>query len=49
MVRTSPSNEEGIGLIPGQEAMILYNAEPKHTHTHKQKQCKKFSKDKKQI
>ena len=34
MVRTSPSNAEGTGLIPGQRAMILYSAEPKHTHTH---------------
>ena len=34
MVRTSPSNAEGIGLIPGQEALSLSNAEPKHTHTH---------------
>ena len=49
MVRTSPSNTESTGSIPGQRAMILHSAEPKHTHTHtKQKQCcKKFNKDKK--
>ena len=49
MVRTSLSNAESTGLIPGQRAMILHSTEPKHTHTHtKQKQCcKKFNKDKK--
>ena len=45
VVKTWPSNAEGVGLIPGQGAKIPHASEPKKTK-HKAKQyCNKLNKD----
>ena len=46
MVKTSPSNAGGAGLIPGQGAKTLHDSWPKKTKTYKQEQyCNKFNKN----
>ena len=45
VVKNSPSNAEGVGLIPGEGAGIPYASKPK-TQSVKEKQCcSKFNKD----
>ena len=55
VVRTSPSNAGGVGLIPGGRAKIPHASQPKKKRKEKnqnikQKQyCKKFNKDLKKM
>ena len=45
MVRTSPSNAEGAGSIPGQEAKILHASWPKNQNIKQKQYCNEFNKD----
>ena len=45
MVKTSPSNVEGSGLIPGQEAKSPHASGPKNQNTKQKQYCNKFSKN----
>ena len=45
MVRTSPSNAEGAGSIPGQEAKILHASWPKNQNIKHKQYCNEFNKD----
>ena len=44
MVKTSPSDAGGVGLIPCQEAKIPHASQPKNQNM-KQKHCNKFNQD----
>ena len=43
VVKTSPSNAGGVGLIPGQEAKIPYALWPKKQNIKQKQYCKKNS------
>ena len=45
MVKTSPSNAEGAGSIPGQEAKIPHASQPKNQNIKQKQYCNKFNKD----
>ena len=45
MVKTSPSNAGGTGLIPGQGAKIPHASQPKNRNTKQKQYCNKFNKD----
>ena len=45
VVETSPSNVEGMGWIPGQEAKLLHVSWPKNPNIKHKQYCKKFNKD----
>ena len=45
VVKTSPSNAGGAGLIPGQEAKIPYASQPKNQNIKQKQYCNKFNKD----
>ena len=45
MVKTSPSNAGGAGLIPGQEAKIPHTSGPKDQNLKEKQHCNKFNKD----
>ena len=45
VVKTSPSNAGGAGLIPGQEAKIPHASEPKNQKIKQKQYCNKFNKD----
>ena len=44
-VKTSPSNAEGVGSIPGQGARIPHALGPKNQNIKQKQYCKKFNKD----
>ena len=43
VIKILPSNAGGMGLIPGQEAKILYNSQPKHQNIKQKQYCNKFN------
>ena len=45
MVKTSPSNAGGVGLIPGQGAKIPHASGPKNQNIKQKQYCNKFNKD----
>ena len=45
VVRTSPSNAGGAGLIPGQGVKIPHASRPKNQNMKRKKYCNKFNKD----
>ena len=45
VVETSPSNVEGMGWSPGQEATLIHVSWPKHANIKHKQYCKKFNKD----
>ena len=45
MVKNSPSNAVGAGLIPGQGAKIPYASRPKSQNIKQKEYCNKFNKD----
>ena len=45
VVKTSPSNAEGAGLIPGQGAKIPCASRPKNQNIKQKQCCNKFNKD----
>ena len=45
MVRTSSSNAEGVGLIPGWGAKTAYASESKNLKIKQKQYCKNFNKD----
>ena len=45
MVKTSPSNAGGAGLIPGQGAKIPHASGPKNQKIKQKQYCNKFNKD----
>ena len=45
VVKTSPSNARGEGLIPGQGAKILYALWPKHPSVKQKQYCDKLNRD----
>ena len=45
VVKTSPSNAEGAGSIPGQGAKIPDGSQPKHQNIKQKQYCNKFNKD----
>ena len=45
MVKTSPSNTGGVGLIPGWGAKIPHAAQPKNQNIKQKQYCNKFNKD----
>ena len=49
MVRTSPSNAEGAGLIPGWGAKIPHASRPKNQNIEQKQYCNKFNKDLKKL
>ena len=44
MVKTSPSNAEGVGSIPGQGARIPHALGPKNGNIKQKQYCNKFNK-----
>ena len=45
VVKTSPSNAGGVGLIPGQGAKTLLASQPKSQNKKQQQYCNEFNKD----
>ena len=45
MVKTTPSNAGGVGLIPGEEAKIPHALWPKNQNIKQKQYCNKFNKD----
>ena len=45
MVKTSPSNAGGEGLIPGQGAKISHVSRPKNQNIKQKQYCNKFNKN----
>ena len=45
VVKTSPSNAAGVGLIPGPGAKIPHASGPKNQHIKQKQYCNKFNKD----
>ena len=45
MVKTLPSNAEGVGLIPGQGAKIPHASQPKNQNIKQKQYCNNFNKD----
>ena len=45
MVKTSPSNAGGAGLIPGRVAKIPHAPGPKNQNIKRKQYCNKFNKD----
>ena len=45
VVKTSPSNAEGAGLIPGQGAKIPHASLPKNQNIKQKQYCNKLNKD----
>ena len=45
VIKTSPSNEGDVGLIPDQGVKILHTLWPKKQNIQQKKYCNKFSKD----
>ena len=45
MVKTSPSNEGGVGLIPGWGAKIPHASQSKNQNIKQKQCCNKFNKD----
>ena len=45
MVKTSPSNAESIGSMPGQGAKIPHASGPKNQNINQKQYCNKFNKD----
>ena len=45
MVKTSPSNAEGVGLIPGWRAKTPHALQPKNQNIKQKQYCNKFKKD----
>ena len=45
MVKTSPSNAEGAGSIPGWGAKIPHASWPKNQNIKQKQHCNKFNKD----
>ena len=45
MVKTSPSNAGGAGLIPRQGAKISHDLRPKNQNIKQKQYCNKFNKD----
>ena len=45
LVRTSPSNAEGVGLIPGQGTKIPHASGPKNQNIKQKQCCNRFNKD----
>ena len=45
VVKTSPSNAEGVGLIPGRGAKIPHASGPKIQNIKQKQYCNKFNKD----
>ena len=45
VVKTSPSNAGGVGLIPGRGAKIPYASRPKNQNMKQKQYCDKFNKD----
>ena len=44
MVKTSPSNAGGAGLIPGQGVKILHDSQPKNQNMRQKQYCNKLNK-----
>ena len=49
MVKTSPSNAEGVGSIPGRGARTPHALEPKNQNIKQKQYCNKFNKDFKNV
>ena len=49
VVKTSPSNVGGVGLIPGQGAKIPHASQPKTKNIKQKQYCNKFNKDFKKV
>ena len=45
VVKTSPSNAGGVGLIPGRGAKIPHASWPKNRNIKQKQYCNKFNKD----
>ena len=45
MVKTSPSNAGGAGLIPGWGGKISHASQPKNQNLEQKQYCNKFNKD----
>ena len=45
VVKTSPSNADGAGSIPGQGAKIPHASQPKNQNIKRKQYCNKFNKD----
>ena len=45
MFQTSPSNDEGVGLIPGQGAKIPHGSRPKNQNKKQKQYCNNFNED----
>ena len=45
MVKTSPSNAGGVGLMPGRGAKIPRASRPKNQNIEQKRYCNKFNKD----
>ena len=45
VVKTSPSNAESIGSMPGQGAKIPHASGPKNQNINQKQYCNKFNKD----
>ena len=45
VVKTSPFNAGGVGLIPGRGAMIPHASQPKKQNIKQKQYCNKFNKD----
>ena len=45
MVKPTPSNAGGAGLIPGREAEIPHASRPKNQNIKQKQYCNKFNKD----
>ena len=45
MVKTSPSNAGGTGLIPGRGAKIPHASQPKNQNIKQKQYCNEFNKD----
>ena len=45
MVKTLPSNAEGVGLIPARRAKIPHALQPKNQNIKQKQYCNKFKKD----
>ena len=43
VIKILPSNAGGMGLLPGQEAKILYASQPKHQNIKQKQYCNKFN------
>jgi len=45
VVKTLPSNAQGVGSIPAWEAKIPHALQPKHQSINQKQYCNKFNKD----